>query len=144
MKSFVFAIVMTFLFGVYNTGHAAAASSLDNLQALSKDTIDPKVQKDTTEFKFKNKKIRITEDEKGTDIHVTEKEEERDIDEEDWENDWDDDGPNFDFDLDESKGFDIHWAGFEIGLNNFMNGNFNMSLSEENDYMDLNTGNHGM
>jgi hypothetical protein len=141
MKRYAFALMMTFIFAVYSMGHAVAGNSSDILATLSKDTLDPKSQKDTTEFRFKNKKIRITEDEKGTDIQVREKEEEEwDFEEEDWEHDWDDDGPHFDFDFGESSGFDVHWAGFEIGLNNFMNENFKMNLSDENSYMDLNTG----
>jgi len=141
MKRFVFTLMMTLMLAVYSLGHAAAGSSLDALQALKKDTLDPKTQKDTTEITFKNKKIRITEDEKGTDIQVKDEEEEEwDSEEDDWEHDWDDDGPQFDFDFNESSGFDIHWAGFEIGLNNFMNDNFKMNLSDEDSYMDLNTG----
>jgi len=141
MKKFVFALMMTFVFVVYNVGHAFALSHSDNLPALSQDTLDPKTKKDTTEFRFKNKKVRITEDEKGTDIQIKEEDEkEWDFEDEDWEHDWDDDGPHFDFDFGEGSGFDIHWAGFEIGLNNFMNDNFKMKLSDENSYMDLNTG----
>lgn len=36
--------------------------------------------------------------------------------------------------------FKGHWAGFEIGLNNYVNNDFSMSLAPANNFMDLNTG----
>ena len=103
------------------------------------DTVEPK--KDTTRIKFKDKEVRITEDEKGTDIEVKEESEEWDFDDEDWGHEWDDDeGPNFDFDFGEEDDFDVHWAGFEFGPNNFLSNDFSMNLKPENQFMELNTG----
>jgi hypothetical protein len=36
--------------------------------------------------------------------------------------------------------FDVHWAGFEIGLNNFLTQNNNLNLPEQYEYLELHTG----
>jgi len=36
--------------------------------------------------------------------------------------------------------FDAHWQGLELGLNNFLNNNYEMQLPEGADFMELNTG----
>jgi len=91
------------------------------------DTVTP-AEKDTTEIKFKNKKIRIVGDKDGTSIEVNRKED-------DFEDFEDDD----DFEFGNREDFDIHWAGFEFGINNYLNNDFSMDLSEQNSYMELNT-----
>ncbi len=93
------------------------------------DTIKPS-KKDTTVINFKKKKIRIIGDQEGTSIEVKKDEEDSDFDV-----DKDDD---FDFNGDEED-FDIHWAGFEFGINNYVNNNFSMNLSDKNSFMELNT-----
>lgn len=144
MKKLAVLVILSLIFTLYGAGYTLGNKPeirmLNKGIQLQADTVTP--GKDTTEFRFKNKKVRITEDEKGTDIEVHDEEEDRDFDEEDWDHDWNDDGGDkqFDFDFGESDKFDIHWAGFEIGLNNYMNSNFSMNLSEANRYMDLNTG----
>lgn len=144
MKNLAVWMILAFTAVLYAQGHAMENETLKSMlkhdRLIQEDTVSPK--KDTTEFRFKNKEVRITEDEKGTDIEVRDKEEEEwDFDEEGWEHDWDDDnGPGFDFDFGEEDDFDIHWAGFEIGMNNFLNSDFSLNLSEENQFMDLNTG----
>jgi len=137
-------MILAFSIALYGKGQAYEKQTIKGMleddMLTQEDTLKPK--KDTTEFRFKNKKVRITEDEKGTDIEVSgEDEKEWDFDDEGWEKDWeDDDGPEFDFDFGEGDDFDIHWAGFEIGLNNYLNNDFSLNLSDENRYMDLNTG----
>lgn len=137
-------MILAFTAALYAPGHAieneTCRSMLKHDMLIQEDTVSP--QKDTTEFRFKNKEVRITEDEKGTDIEVRHREEEEwDFDDEGSEHDWkDDDGPEFDFDFGEEEDFDIHWAGFEIGMNNYLNSDFSLNLGEENQFMDLNTG----
>lgn len=104
------------------------------------DTLEPRLEEDTTHIKFKDKIIRITEDEDDTSIEVKEKNGELDSDYEEWDDDWNEEMNDFDWDFGNSKGFDLHWAGFEIGLNNYVNNDFSMALSENNSYLDLNTG----
>ena len=144
MKKLAIFLILTFSIALYGMGYPAInkeyKSSFENAMPPVEDTVLPP-KKDTTDIKFKNKKIRITEDEKGTDIQVKDQDEkEWDFDDEDWEHDWDNDDPRFDFDFGEDDGFDLHWAGFEIGLNNYLNGDQSLNLSSENEFMDLNTG----
>ncbi len=84
--------------------------------------------KDTTRIKVGKKGIIIIEGEKGTQVNI-----------ENLEEDFDED---FDEDIDdEDHGkFKPHWAGFELGLNNYVNSTMSMSLDNEMSYMDLNTG----
>ena len=93
------------------------------------DTIKPS-KKDTTVINFKKKKIRIIGDKEGTSIEVKK-------DDEDSEFDFDKDD-DFDFNGEDDE-FDIHWAGFEFGINNYVNNNFSMNLSDQNSFMELNT-----
>ena len=138
-------MILAFSIALYGQGQAyekqTIKSMLEDDMLKQEDTLKPK--KDTTEFRFKNKNVRITEDEKGTDIEVSDEDEkEWDFDDEE-EHDWEDDdgpGPDFDFDFGEGDDFDIHWAGFEIGMNNYLNSDFSLNLSDENSFMDLNTG----
>ncbi len=83
--------------------------------------------RDTTKIKFGNKGVTIIEDEKGTSI--------------DWD-DLEDQKPKGNGDEDDEKKrgkFKPHWAGFEIGINNYVNSDFSMVLAPENSFMDLNT-----
>jgi len=123
------------VFKSFNTGHEVTNPEMD-----TNDTIKPSKKdtskKDTTEINFKKKKITITSDEEGTSIDVK-----REGWKESSEFDDDDDGDSdIDFEFDQSKGnFDIHWSGFEFGINNYLNNDFSMNLSEENSFMELNT-----
>ena len=47
---------------------------------------------------------------------------------------------DFDVDLYSDDDFDIHWAGFEIGMNNFLNQSNNLNLPGEYSYLELHTG----
>ena len=140
MKLKAITLLMTFymfMFShVYSTQNvhfnAVNSGSFEYPEQSPSDTIDP-AKTDTTDIDFKNKKIRITENEESTSIEVRKKDES-----EDWE-DFDDD-KEFDFDFQEDESFDIHWAGFEMGINNYLNNDFSMNLSDENSFMELNTG----
>ncbi|MGM0497903.1 MAG: outer membrane beta-barrel protein [Bacteroidota bacterium] len=101
----------------------------DSIKPSKKDTS----KKDTTNINFKKKKIRITSDEEGTSI---------DVKRDEWQDssDFNNDDGDFNFDFGKSKeNFDIHWAGFEFGINNYLNEDFSMILSDQNDFMELNT-----
>ncbi|MEF8810978.1 MAG: outer membrane beta-barrel protein [Bacteroidales bacterium] len=146
MKKILMITVMTLCITLYNIGQLSGRTigkpyySPNNLNNAVEDTLEPGSGKDTTHIKFKDKIIRITEDEDDTRIEVKEKNGAWDSDYEDWEDDWNDDMDDFDLDFGKSKGFDLHWTGFEIGLNNYVNNDFSMSLLEDNSYMELNTG----
>ena len=146
MKKILIATVLTFCIALYNIGQSTGNEVNKfydkpvNSNFAVEDTLEPDPQKDTTHIRFKGKNIRITEDEDGTSIEVKKEDEEWDFDDEEWEHEWNNKGPDFDWDFGEDEDFDVHWAGFEIGLNNYVNNDFSMSLSEANSYMDLNTG----
>ena len=143
MKKLMLSLIMTFGVTLYSMGHTTENAELNNsgdpLLLARQDTVEPETGKDTTEIRFNNKKIRITEDEEGTDIEVKDDDQEEwDFDDDDWDDDWNHEGPNLDFDWGEDDDFDLHWAGFEFGVNNFLNNDFSMNYSPG--YMDLNTG----
>ena len=151
MKKWMNSLSMTALTFLFLGGQIYGMPAYTNhgiargLNFIPNDTVEPESQ-DTTEIRFKDKKIRITEDESGkTKIYVKEDEDQGwDFDDEDWEHDWDSDDGGFnwknEFDFNDDEGFDVHWSGLEIGLNNYVNNDFSMSLAESNRYMELNTG----
>lgn len=144
MKNLILTLfILSFTFNCYPQSMEEKLKELESTVAedtIRKDTVKTK-KKDTTHINFKNKKVRITEDKEGTTIEVKKKgESEWDFDDDDWDDFENDDHDGFNLDFMEDKGFDIHWAGFEIGMNNFLNNNYSMNLSEENEYLDLNTG----
>lgn len=85
---------------------------------------------DTTKIKIGNKGVTIIEDEKGTRV--------------DWDdlNEKDENGREEDEEEEKkkrNKKFKPHWAGIEMGINNYLNNDLNMELPPANSYMDLNT-----
>lgn len=145
MKKILITTVLTLCIVLYNIGQISGNvyykfSNDSGVTVVIDDTVKTDTLQDTTLIKFKGKNIRIVEDEDGTHIDVKQKNDETDFDDEDWEHEWNDDDEEFDWDFGEDEDFDVHWAGFEIGLNNYVNNDFSMSLSEANSYMDLNTG----
>ncbi len=144
MKKFAFILFISFTIALVNNTNAHVVKSFNTGETFSdgktemNDTIKPTKKdtskKDTTEINFKKKKIRITSDERGTSIDVK-REGRKDSSRFDQ-----DDDSDFDFDFGKSKEkFDIHWSGFEFGINNYLNNDFSMKLSEENSFMELNT-----
>lgn len=83
---------------------------------------------DTTKIKLGNKGVTIIEDESGTSVDWSDLDEEKEVDGDD------ENGKK------KSGKFKPHWAGFEVGINNYVNSDFSMSLAPENSFMDLNTG----
>ena len=57
-----------------------------------------------------------------------------DWDDEDFEENDDDRGEHFDFPFCETKGFDGQWAGFEMGLNNWVNSDFKFTLDPNQNF----------
>ena len=81
---------------------------------------------DTTRVKLGSRGISIIEDDEGTSIHIIEMEEpEDDI---------------LSSSHDHKKKFRPHYAGFELGLNNYLTPNFDMNMPSDQLYLDLNTG----
>jgi len=142
MKKLTFLLLISLVIVLVNNTNASVFKSFNtskefsHLKAEINDTIKPSkkdtLKKDTTEINFKKKKITITSDEKGTSI---------DVKREGWEDSSEyDEDDDIDFDFEKTnEDFDIHWSGFEFGINNYLNNDFSMKLSEENSFMELNT-----
>lgn len=143
MKKIILSIAIISIFTLCSMASVTSIEYINGLNisgnhSMPPDTVKPE-NKDTTDIKFKNKTIRITEDEEGTRIEVKKKDKERDPDEDKW--DWVDDDDNFNFNFDDDdRGFDAHWAGFEFGLNNFVNADYEMNMPAGLEFMELNTG----
>jgi hypothetical protein len=73
---------------------------------------------DTTNIKIGDKGISIVEDDKGTSVKILDNEEKQK----------------------KRKKFKGHWAGAEFGFNNFLDEDFSMTRTEDEKFMDLNTG----
>jgi hypothetical protein len=93
---------------------------------------------DTTFITLGNKKIKIIEQNGETEVKIINKDEVGD-EQEDYEGD--------DYDSEENKeeekswkDFKGHWAGFEFGLNNYVDKDFSLNRTPENEFMDVNTG----
>jgi hypothetical protein len=96
-----------------------------------KPLLDYREDSDTTKIRFGKKGIKIIEDEDGnTSVKVL------DIEDEEEDTEFDDEVS----DKHRGKDFKGHWAGFQIGLNNYFDPDFNLSRTEGEEYMDLNTG----
>jgi hypothetical protein len=103
-----------------------------NVTSESEAKESDQTNQDTTRLKIGKKGIEIIEGEKGTQLNIEDIDENKEYDEDfDWESEDEDD--------DHSK-FKAHWAGFEVGLNNYVNSSRSMSLDNSMSYMDLNTG----
>jgi hypothetical protein len=95
---------------------------------------------DTTRIKLGNKGIAIIDDGKGTSVKVEDLDENKNFKENNEGTESDENkSDNWSSKHNHFKG---HWAGFEFGMNNFMNKNFSMtrSASTNDEYMDINTG----
>ncbi|MCF8379865.1 MAG: PorT family protein [Bacteroidales bacterium] len=91
-------------------------------------------RQDTTKIKIGKKGVTIIENEEGSPTVTWENIEEIEEPEIDGEDDGEDNGEK----KDKNTKFKPHWAGFEIGLNSYVNEDFSMNI--EPGYMDLNTG----
>jgi len=78
---------------------------------------------DTTNIRFKRKTVKIIEEDEGTKILVQKKDNcEHTI--------WSDD----------EKRFKGSWSGFSVGMSNYLDKDFSLSRTTDNEFMDLNTG----
>ena len=79
---------------------------------------------DTVKIKVGNKAVRITDTDEGTNIEIIKME---DFEKHGWSK--------------REKKFTGHWAGFELGLNDFLNKDFDFAgTNPETNWLDLNTG----
>ncbi len=104
-------------------------------------------QKDTLKLAEIDKQIADQQSKKAAiekgiadiDSDLGEMEKEKDNMENKDDNDWDwDSKHDWHFNRDEHK-LDGHWAGFELGINNFRNKNMELSLPADGDFMELNS-----
>ncbi|MBE0655078.1 MAG: outer membrane beta-barrel protein [Bacteroidales bacterium] len=93
---------------------------------------------DTTRIRLGKKGVTIIEDENGTRVDWSDLEDEEEIedtaDSEDSEDEMEEDEGS------KTGKFKPNWSGLEVGINNYLNSDFNMELAPENSFMDLNTG----
>jgi len=97
---------------------------------------------DTTFISFGGKKIRIIEQNGETEVKIQNKQNEGDdyefVEEDETYYDSSDDGLKLD--KKPWKEFKGHWAGFEFGLNNYMDKDNSFNRTQENEFMDINSG----
>jgi len=93
---------------------------------------------DTTRIKLGKKGIIIIEGDKETQVKI------KDLEEvEEWEQDVENENeaqPETEETENEKVKFKPHWAGLEVGINNYVNNNMSLSLANSMSFMDLNTG----
>lgn len=96
-----------------------------NVRVLDDDVIvDVNDNEDTVKIKIGNKAISISETDSGTNIEIIKMD---DFEKHGWEK--------------KKKKFTGHWAGFELGFNDFLNADFNFAGTDPaTSYLDLNTG----
>ncbi len=95
-----------------------------NISVGDKDVIQVINRPDSTSIRVGDKEIRIVERDNDTDVSIGDIDDDEDFDGDDISN------PRF-------RG---HWAGFEWGINNFLDEDNTLSREGENAFMDLNTG----
>jgi hypothetical protein len=83
---------------------------------------------DTTYIKLGKKRIQIVEEDDETSLNI------KDLEVDDYDA-FEDELPDKSW-----KDFKGHWAGFEVGLNNFVNKDFSLNRNAESEFMDINTG----
>ncbi len=97
---------------------------------------------DTTFISLGNKKIRIIEQNGETEVKIQNKQGDEDNyefdEDEDVVSDWVDDA--LETDKKPGRDFKGHWAGFEFGLNNYVDKDFSLNRTLENEFMDINSG----
>ncbi len=102
---------------------------------IKTDEIVKEGKKDTTNIVIGDNKVSIVEQEGETSIIIKEDEDKED---EEWQKKWDDD--DSDNKSKKKNKFKGHWAGFEFGLNNYVDQENSLSRTVENEFMDINTG----
>ena len=104
------------------------------------DSLSPrKSATDTTTIRIGKMKISVMED--GKDIVIDKEEWENESDDDSWDWKGEDFGDKHKNKHKRSKkdGFEPHWAGFAMGLNNYAAADYSLSLPSDYRYMDLNT-----
>jgi hypothetical protein len=112
---------------------------------IKTDEIVKKGKADTTNFELGNKEVSIIEENGETSIIMKDK---NSGDDSEADNDTifkhfdfgSDDAQKSDDNKKDKKKFKGHWAGFEFGLNNYVDENFSLNRAPEDEYMDINTG----
>jgi hypothetical protein len=95
------------------------------------DSTKSEVRKDTTRIDLGQKELQITTGPAKGDKEIRLKDKHKHADETD---------DNVEKKTWKSGGFKGHWAGLELGLNNYLNKDYSMSLSGDDEFLSLNTG----
>lgn len=87
---------------------------------------------DTTYITLGKKRIRIVDEDDETSLKIEK------MDKEEYDDDFY--GGGEEFDTPDWRDFKGHWAGFEFGLNNYVNSSGSLSRDPESEFMDIHTG----
>jgi len=120
-KSILLLVVLMFTLSV------VAQENKTEVDTMKKELNEKKA--DTTKILLKRKTVKIIEDEEGGETQIYVKRYDRD----DWEFLGDDNSRY-------PSRFRGSWSGFSMGLSNFVDKDFSISRSGDNEFMDLNTG----
>ncbi len=135
-------IIVLFLALISQLSFAQESDSLNkDLQSETEiDSLEPVTNTpDTTTLQLGKKQVKIIEEDGETVVIIDEESEEIEDseDDSDFKKEWDIDWGN---DKSERKNkFKGHWAGFEFGLNNYVDQNFSLVRTTESEFLDLNT-----
>ncbi|MEA2105479.1 MAG: hypothetical protein U9P82_01990, partial [Bacteroidota bacterium] len=121
-KSVLLLVILIFTLGV------VAQENKTDVDTMKKELNEKKA--DTTKILLKRKTVKIIEDEDEGETQIYVKRHDRD----DWEFLGDDNSRY------SSSRFRGSWSGFSMGLSNFVDKDFSISRSGDNEFMDLNTG----
>lgn len=113
-------------------------TAFGDLEQELKELNEDSTNSDTTKIRVGKLKIAVIDD--GDDVVIS-REKDKDADWDDWE-DWDDDWGDSDDDFSIgslNKKFKPHWAGFYMGLNNYMTSDFSTDLPEDYEHLAVNT-----
>lgn len=121
--------------GTENPDELSDSTSPQKVVIVSTDT-----KKDTVRLKIGKKGIAIIDDGTETIVKVTEIDDDKNPDKKSFEEIKVDKEAKNQEEKASPPRMKGHWAGFAFGLNNFVDKNFSMSRTDENRFMDLNTG----
>lgn len=137
-------LLIIFLIALINRVSVAQESdslSVDTTIAVveAETQLPDSTKSDTTVVNLGPKKVQIIEEDGKTVVIVDEDKDSEDKTEDcesnfDWDFDWDSKKKN------KTTKFKGHWAGFEFGLNNYVDDNFSLVRTSDTEFLDLNTG----
>lgn len=123
----VFSLIALLIFSTPNLIFSQDSLTFSSNEIAQEEITNDSSDADTLNYVVGNKEIKIYDEDDETSVEIVEKEKEEDDD----------------FYLKaryKHHKFKGHWAGFEFGLNNYVDENFSTSRSAESEFLDINTG----